>query len=373
MMRYIRFTLVGLLIGSFFLLAGASSSQDKGKEKDKDKSPDKAAIKAAVEKGFDYLMKNQAQNGSWGRTFNIAVTSFAILAFLSAEDEPFRDERGKALIKGINYLLSLQKDGMFPQQDHTWIHGQGFATLALSETYGRSLFCKTKPDLDTKKLKEVVTKAVEHISKNQSNSGGWWYTPNNKISHEGSTTVCAVQAIVSAKNFGVPVDDKVLDKGFEYLKKCQTPAGGFNYQLGDGQNMKEGTAAGMATLGLMKKFDNQVMIKAHEFLQKTTPAVISAERFPYYGHFYGCMGMLLLGKEFEDDKTYREQTAAYIAGAQKDLISWQQQDGSWPLKSWIKDSNVENPAYATAYATLALFVPDGRLSIYNRTPPELPK
>jgi len=223
------------------------------------------------------------------------------------------------------------------------------------------------------KVKDVVAAAVKVIEKNQSTSGGWWYTPNSPGQHEGSTTVCAVQAIVSASNFGIDIDKKVLDKGFEYLKKCQTPAGGFNYQLGDGQNMKEGTAAGMATLGLMKKFDNQVMIKAHEFLQKTTPAVISNERFPYYGHFYGCMGMLLLGKEFEDDKTYREQTAAYIAGAQKDLISWQQQDGSWPLKSWIKDSNVENPAYATAYATLALFVPEGRLSIYNRTPPELPK
>ena len=80
-MRHIRFAAVGLLIGSFFLLAGVSSSQDKGKEKDK--GPDKEAIKAAVQKGFDYLMKNQAQNGSWGRTFNIAVTSFAVLAFLS--------------------------------------------------------------------------------------------------------------------------------------------------------------------------------------------------------------------------------------------------------------------------------------------------
>ena len=92
--------------------------------------------------------------------------------------------------------------------------------------------------------------------------------------------MCTVQAIVSANNFGIPIDEKVLDKGFEYLKKCQTREGGFNYRLGDGSNMKEGTAAAVATLGLMQKFDFQVMINGYNFLQKLTPAAISNERFP---------------------------------------------------------------------------------------------
>src|SRR5262249_36154852 len=144
---------------------------------------------------------------------------------------------------------------VFGQQGHTWIHGQGFATLALSEAYGRSLFCKVKPDLDTKKLRDAVGQSVAVIAQNQSDSGGWWYTQGNKADHEGSTTVCAVQALVSASNFAIKIDDSVLEKGFAYLKKSQTKEGGFNYKLGDGSNMKEGTAAGVATLGLMKQFD----------------------------------------------------------------------------------------------------------------------
>jgi hypothetical protein len=355
---------------ALLLLAGTGIAADKEPAKADDAAK---ALAASREKGLDWLTKNQAANGAWGKTYTNAVTSFACLSYLSASDEPFTGERGKALVKGLNFLMSNQKDGQFAAQGHSWIHGQGFGTLALSEAYGRSLLCKTKPDMDMAKVKAAVAAAVKVIEKNQSTSGGWWYTPNSPGQHEGSTTVCAVQAIVSASNYGIEIDKKVLDKGFDYLKKCQTAQGGFNYQLGDGQNMKEGTAAGMATLGLMKKFDNQVMIKAHEFLQKTTPAVISAERFPYYGHFYGCMGMQLLGKEFEDDKTYREKTAAYIAAAQKDLVSWQQADGSWPLKSWVAANGGENTGYSTAYATMALFVPEARLSIYNRTPPELPK
>jgi hypothetical protein len=331
------------------------------------------SVSAARDKGLDWLTRNQAANGSWGKTYTIAVTSFVCLSYLSANDEPFRDDRGKALLKGLQFLLSQQKDGVFAQQGHTWIHGQGFATLALSEAYGRSLLCKTKPDFDMKKVRAIVAQAVEAIGKNQSKSGGWWYTPGVTEQHEGSTTVCAVQAVASAKNYGVPVEDKVIENGFEYLKKCQIKDGGFVYKLGDQTSMKEGTAGGVATLGLMEKFDFPVMIQGYKFLVRLTPAAISGGSFPYYGHFYGCMSMRLLGLEYKDDKEFREKTAAYIAGVQKELLSWQQKDGTWPVKGWMAGGGQETAAFATAFASLTLSVPEGRLSIYSRTPPKLPK
>lgn len=353
-----------------FLASGALA-------RDKAASPAKAddgakANRAARDKGLDWLTKHQAKDGSWGKQYTIAVTSFACLSYLAAADEPFTGDSGKALVKGLEFLRANQKDGIFDPQGHSWIHGQGFATLALAEAYGRSLTCKTKPDLDAKKVRDVVAKAVDVIAQNQSDSGGWWYTQGNKGDHEGSTTVCAVQALVSASNFGIKIDDKVLDKGFAYLKKCQTAEGGFNYKLGDGTNMKEGTASGVATLGLMKQFDTTVMLKGYKFLLQLTPAAISVERFPYYGHFYGCMGMQLLGQEFKEDKEYREKTQGYIAAAAKDVAGWQQKDGSFPLMGWMKESNSESEAYATAFGTLVLGIAEARLSIYNRAPPKLP-
>src|SRR6202011_2288475 len=111
----------------------------------------------------------------------------------------------------------------------------------------------------------------------------------------------------------------------------------------------EGTAADVATLGLMQKFDFPVMIKGYKFLVKLTPAAISAERFPYYGHFYGCMGMHLLGQEYKDDKEFREKTREYIAGAQKDLLAWQDKEGAWPVKGWRGSTEHENTSYARAY------------------------
>jgi hypothetical protein len=357
--------LLGLL-----LAGGEVAARDKAAPPAK---ADEAArvLLAARDRGLDWLTKHQAKDGSWGKQYTIAVTSFACLSYLSATDEPFAGDRGQALLKGLKFLLANQKDGVFGRQGHTWIHGQGFATLALSESYGRSLFARPRPDLDMKIVREVVVKAVAEIGKNQSDNGGWWYTQGAKGEHEGSTTVCAVQALVSASNFGIKIDQKVLDRGFVYLKKCQTSEGGFNYKLGDGTNMKEGTAAGVATLGLMKQFDTTVMLKGYQFLLKLTPAGISGERFPYYGHFYGCMGMQLLGQEFKEDKSYREKTQGYIAAARKDVASWQQKDGSFPVRGHMRDG--ENEGYSTAFGTLLLGVPEARLSIYNRTPPRLPK
>src|SRR5262245_12557359 len=106
--------LVWGLVAAWGVLAGHSSAAP----------PVPEAVGTAREKGLDWLTKNQAADGSWGKTYTIAVTSFTCLAYLSSADEPFTDDRGKALLKGLNFLLAQQKDGQFPQQGHTWIHGQ---------------------------------------------------------------------------------------------------------------------------------------------------------------------------------------------------------------------------------------------------------
>ncbi len=378
-MNLSRMLSIGLALG--LLTAPEPIARGQDKKPEEKKLPDRSKeVAAAREKGLDWLTKNQAADGSWGKSYTIGISSMACLAYLSAADEPFTGDRGKALVKGLQFLLANQKDGMFLAQGQsvkTWIHGQGFATLALAEAYGRSLFCKVKPDIDTKKIRAAVVQAVKEIAKNQSTSGGWWYNPGELTRDEGATTVCAVQALVSAENYGIEIDPKVIDNGFAYLKKSQNKDGSFNYILGDGSSMKAGTAADVATLGLMKKFDFTVMINGYKFLLAFTPAAMSAPHtpwyFPHYGHYYGTMGMHLLGQEYKAVKAFRTNTARYITETQHELLAWQQQDGGWPNKGWIKDQEKgETNAYATAFAAMTLFVPDARLSIYNRTPPKLP-
>jgi len=320
-------------------------------------------------RALTWLGEHQNEDGSWGRTYSAAVTGLACLAYLAHDAEPFAGQRAGPLLRGLTFLLGQQQHGVFPKQGHTWIHGQGFAALALAEAYGRTLLCTKPPDLDAARLRTAVAEAVTTIAAHQSASGGWWYVQGVPQEHEGSTTVCAVQALVSAANFGIPIDETVLRRGFEYLKRCQNPDGGFDYKLGPGTvSMKEGTAGDVATLALMRKFDYEVMTKGVDFLKAVGPAGISAERFPYYGHFYAAMGLLLFGEEMGAEQTAKE----YVEAATKDVLSWQAPDGSWPLKGWMRGQS-EDAAYATAFAALFLAVPERRLSVFNRRAPSLPK
>ena len=86
------------------------------------------------------------------------------------------------------------------------------------------------------------------------------------------------------------------------------------------------------------KFDFSVMMNGYKFLQEIKPGSISRARFPYYGHFYGTVGMRLLGQEMTH---LTQEIAGYQQATSKDLLSWQQEDGSWPVKSWMKSGALQ--------------------------------
>src|SRR4051794_14170945 len=105
--------LLAFVCGALLLLGAVHAHAVAPAEKGDDTAK---AVRAAGEKGLGWLSKNQAADGSWGKVHSIAVTSFACLAYLSASNEPYDGERGRALTKGLRFLLAKQKDGMFIQQ-----------------------------------------------------------------------------------------------------------------------------------------------------------------------------------------------------------------------------------------------------------------
>src|SRR5262249_6519929 len=88
-----RATLVGALI-MLAALPRAAAQRAAGKDDEHAK-----ALAAARQKGLAWLTKTQAANGSWGKQYTVAVTSFAILSYLSPLDEPFDSEHAKAIVK----------------------------------------------------------------------------------------------------------------------------------------------------------------------------------------------------------------------------------------------------------------------------------
>ena len=305
--------------------------------------------------------------GAMFTTKGTIVGSAAYVSSLTArvaEDRVLREQTFQSLLSGLaasRRLLSERRAGGVLAEEGS-LKQRNSVSFELN---GRAVRAETQPDMDLDVLRAAIQKAVVAIQDHQSTSGGWWYTQGEKHQHEGSTTVCAVQALVSAKSYGFEVDQAVLDNGFEYLKKCQNSDGGFDYKLGDASSMKEGTAAGVATLALMKRMDYGVMIDGVGFLTSLKPDGLATQRFPYYGWFYGTMGMRLYGEEMAAEET----TDPWIARSHELLTAWQAEDGSFPMKGWMASSSAADGPYSTAFGALVLTVPDGRLSIFNRTPP----
>lgn len=318
----------------------------------------------AIARSLAALRKLQQEDGHWdAREFPVAVTAMGALALQAGQDDPFADP---ALRRALRYLLGKLQDGRAPTEGHTWIHVQGFVTLALAEAYARAVRSDPPPDLsdlgcDLKALEATLGRCVQAIEASQCSIGGWWYTTGaGEGQHEGSTTVCAVQALRAARNAGLPVRHEVLDRGFDYLKQTQVADGGFSYHLGSGGSMVAGTAGGVATLALMDKLDYPVLLKGAGRLVTIGAEGMHRDTFAEYGRFYAALGLKLVGDDMGEAVP---GTRAYCDRADDLLLGAQEADGAWDSIGWF---GAGHRPYATALASLSLAVRGERLTIFRR-------
>ena len=89
--------LMALFLG--LLLTSTATAQDNKEPEAKHKETLRQA-RAARDRGLTYLSQNQAKDGSWGKQYTVAVTSFACLAYLAATEEPFDGDHAKPLTRG---------------------------------------------------------------------------------------------------------------------------------------------------------------------------------------------------------------------------------------------------------------------------------
>ncbi len=199
-----------------------------------------------VEKGLQYLVKQQFKDGHWGANgdqYPVSMTGLAGIAMLM-EGSTIREGKYAANIrKAADWLMERSmkgnnRDGLIGNPDHPtetgrYMYGHGFATLFLAMTYG------DEEDRERReKLKDILTRAVKYIAAAQSTQGGWFYTSkvDGHDQDEGSVTITQIQPLRACRNAGIPVPKQVIKKGYEYLKNSTTPRGGVVYSLGRGGN-----------------------------------------------------------------------------------------------------------------------------------------
>ena len=206
-----------------------------------------AEARNSIERGLRYLAQQQKNNGSIGSgqySGNAAVTAIAGMAFLASGSTPTEGPYSDNITAAMEYLLKNASPSGYLAIESATGHGpmydHGFATLFIAEVHGMT---------DNGEVREKLKKAIDLIVRSQNSEGGWRYHPDNTIEHADlSVTICQIMALRAARNSGIAVPKKTIDKCVEYVRKSQNADGGFRYMLTPGGTEFPRSAAGVVAL-----------------------------------------------------------------------------------------------------------------------------
>jgi hypothetical protein len=316
------------------------------------------ATRTAIDKGLRFLATTQNRDGSW-RTrgsaggYPVAMTSLAGLALLAGGNTPTQGPYARNVSSALTFILkSARRDtGLIAQleEESHCMHGHGFAMLFLAQCLGL--------EEDPKRLAQIklaLQRAVELTDRSQSGAGGWLYTPDSGAD-EGSVTVTQVQGLRAARNSGIAVPKRVIDRALKYLADSANADGGIRYQVSDnGPSRPAITAAAVVCWYNAGVYEDEHVQKALQFAESAlSPRDVQAARYfghYYYAHLYMAQAMYLSGDE---------KWLPYFTALREALLSKQVADGSW-------DGDHVGTTYGTAVALIVLQLPYKYLPIAQR-------
>jgi hypothetical protein len=336
-----------------------------------------AEARTALEGALTYLANEQGQDGSSGEhpeaSVRLATTSLAGLAFLAGGSTPSRGAHHEHVKRSLEYVLSKARRigdaknapvifGDAPPGQQGRMHAHGFAMLFLAESYGMLSNPKLAAD-----VKATLEGAVKLSLASQTKArGGWGYAFGGEGDFlqgvdEASTTITQIQGLRAARNIGIVVPAKTIDRAVDYVKRCIGPNGECRYSL----TMQEGdrtsfelTAAAVATLNASGAYQDEKLTLSlaamRRFMQKKDKPTKAANNYYFYGNLYAAQAMFQAGGA---------DWATWFKGAQEDLLANARSRGG--AVHW-EDPRQFGDAYATASAALILALPLRYLPIFER-------
>lgn len=310
------------------------------------------ALRLAVARGYEYFVRKQLPSGEFDHQYPVAVTGLVGLAFLAGGHTPRAgDEHAELLRKAIGALLGRQQVSGYFEDGGSHMYGHGFATLFLGEVYGM-----TGGGGETStgaRVHQALVRAVRLIESSQNEEGGWRYNPV-PYDADVSVTICQVMGLRAARNAGLEVPKRVVDRAVEYVRTCQNPDGGFRYQTMTGGSAWPRSAAGIASLFYAGIYEDRAITSGLKYLAASAlPGRGNAPRVQmhyYYGHYYAVQAMFLAGGD---------SWATWWPAIRRELINNQQPDGLW-------DDDAVGKPYATAMALIILQMPKRYLPIFQK-------
>lgn len=338
--------------------------------------PPREPMDEAIDRGLLYLRRTQnPANGSWvGASFNLggglrgtakegdaAVTSLAVMAFLSAGHVPGEGRHGPAVEKGIRYVLNCQQpNGLLgtPGGGASEMYHHGICTLMLAEAAGMTEGALAE-ELKTKLEKAVNLMLSAQRKGTHADSGGWRYTVNG-FDSDLSVTGWQLMALRGARNLGCDVPADRIESAVKYVRRChERTSGGFRYTVAQPVTVPC-TGTGILALELCGKQYHKApeLLAAGQYILKND--LNPRQPHFFYGVYYTSQGMFQLGDDFW--KQYRPKLHDLLL-----TLNAPRADGAWYAGDrGAYDDERWGPNYCTSMAILALTVEYRYLPIYQR-------
>jgi hypothetical protein len=341
-------------------------------------------VESSVDAGLRWLASQQGPDGRFPSkpVAQPAITSLAIMAFLSRGHVPDHGRYGKQISKAIDFVLSTQKrrgyfcllpltpGGSAPNTSQTVSYNHAMAGLMLGEVYGMT------GGTQSREIEDALAKALYYHRQVQSRMkshpslhGGWRYgypdSPN--ASSDMSITGWSLMFLRSARNAEFQVPKHYFDEGMNFVERCfvaepdQREKGVFSYIPASAPGGERrtitlaNTASAMLTLILGGRHDTEMIrVGTDWFKSRDYPGPAQGGYF-YLASYYSSQAVAQVGGD-----TWN-QIYPQIA---RHLITEQSENGSWPLGTGQERNYTST--YTTSLAILALTPAYQLLPIYQR-------
>lgn len=345
---------------------------------------DWARVESSVDRGLEWLAGQQQEDGRFPSEDSIqpAVTSMAVMAFLSRGHVPDHGKYGAKLSKAIDFVLATQRrqgefsllpveppaSHLLPGQTSTYNHS--IAGLMLGEVYGMSSGERSQ------KIESAINRALIYHREIQTRKkhdptdvGGWRYgfPDSPDAASDMSVTGWALMFLRSARNAEFNVPKQYFDEGLDFVERCfekdpkNHEPGVFRYRpaTAEAADPKQvtlaNTASAMLTLILGGRQDKEsVAVGVKWFMSREYPRQWQTSYY-YLSTYYSSQAMAQVGGD-----AWNQIFPQITRG----LLVEQAKDGSWPAD--VSGERKFGSAYTTSLAILALTPPYQILPIYQR-------
>ncbi len=310
-------------------------------------------VRLMYERGLNYLAKTQQENGAWPSGYGQGIGGICMLAFLANGEDPNFGPHSLVIRRALRGIIESQdaNTGYIPSS----MYCHGFGMLALAESYGAvdetQLWPAGKQTTRRRSIGKALELAVRAAITSQKNNrlGGWRYSPRDN-SADTSVSGAVLIGLLAARNAGIEVSDKSIDRALEYYKGATSDHGTVAYASGMGgmgQSMNRSSIATLVySIGKRKKWSEYTAT-----LDYITGNLEHQESgYPFYFRYY--MSQALFQGDFDAWTKWKRENTRILKEIQQDDGSFQGGHGG--------------PQYSTAMALLSLALDYRFLPIYER-------